>query len=295
MRVILSFIFLFFLINNSFAACDQGSNLDDDDNRMPRSVSHCMNFDQMFELSKIAVAGKDIKCIVIYAWNECYNHPYNVFARKISDTLKRAGINMYLDLNNLNVGDVVEDYVQKISDPNYFVILLITPLVAERCKIQELDLKPGEKLPWIKKEVMKVAERLKRKSFFYIPVLLNNSDADKHANSFITQLFNEHIRKEKPDHRDQEYLYKDFTDESQYYNNILEILTRKLALAPHAAEGLSSPILIRKDSHSYGNLSFTRRAHDFFVDRVKPNIFPMFVLFVSIYLGSNYLKNGSLK
>lgn len=265
-----------------FACISQCSGMHSEvDGSLPSSQN--INFEQMKELAYVALKDKKIKGIVCYAWHEEPKHRNNELPKKIANTLRECGVDVQIDVNNLNAGDSIQAYVQKISDPNYFVIFIITPLAAERCAINESDLEPSCQSPWIKREALRIADRL-RVGNPIIPIVLESSDEYIKAHLFFTNFFNSYIKTRKPNHLPQEYLYISFHNDSQFYSNILDIINRRLLAKPIT----HNPIKIKRGYHD--KLSTAEHIRDFFIDYVAPYVVPTFAVCAAIYFGINNFK-----
>lgn len=170
-----------------------------------------IDYEKVLLLSKASVGNRSIKCFISRAWEENPEHPNNKFADKLNNDLLKAGINTDLDVRNLPTGGDITEYISKIKRPDSFVILIVTPYLLERNKVEN---------SWIRKEIDLIQKRLRYENFFYIPICIGLTEEQKVQGANIM---------EQSIHR---YLHKDFSDEKNYKDNVIDILTEKLLVDP---------------------------------------------------------------
>ncbi len=143
------------------------------------------------------------KCFICRVWEDDIHHPNNIFTLKLREDLIKAGIDVRLDQFNLLTGKSIRKYIKQISNPDFFIILLLTPKLKQRVI---------EKKGWIFDEVILIEQRLRIGNNFYVPLLIEGD-----PESSIPDTLNP-----------TDLLHKDFRNSAMYHQNFLEILREKL-------------------------------------------------------------------
>ncbi len=183
----------------------------------PHSMTQGIGYERVLSLAKTSIGDRNINCFISRAWEEDLRHQHNRFVLRLNNDLLRAGVKTYLDVKDLSTGSSIPEYISNIERPDFFVVLVVTPHLLEQYKQNS----------WIKKEIDIIKKRLNNENFFYIPVYIGLSDEQRLAVTDLIQPANQTKKTTK-----EEYLYKDFSVEKNYQDNVIDILIEKILVDP---------------------------------------------------------------
>jgi hypothetical protein len=208
------------------------------------SISDDVSFERSLQTIRTALAERTPNCFISYGWEDNLQHPNHIFARRLCDDLKKAGVNAVIDVNDLVTGELIEDFTRKIRQYDYFVITVLTPTFKQRA---------SQEGKWLHHEVRLIKERFNEgDSFFYVPLLVEG-DMDLSIPDDL-----------EPAKR----LCKDFRSINSYNNNIIEILNEKLLKRNVGSEFKKSRVERINCSHYTFPKSLNTQGK-VFVDRVQ--------------------------
>lgn len=170
-------------------------------------------FQKIIKEIGMVVGGRGRTCFINRAWGREGEEAYDDFALRLNKDLKSTGIITIFDVEDLDFGDNIQVFMNKIGTAN-FVAAIFTPRYKERCQYSDT---------FVRLEANKIVKRLDRDSDFYIPILL----AGTSETSIPVGLDPKGI------------LHFDFRGDN-YYSYFFDILEQKLLthLRPPVIEGL---------------------------------------------------------